>query len=203
MKCNPPVQHRRSIRLKGYDYSRVGLYFITLCCQNRICFFGEIENGKMNLNVAGRMVEKWYYELGNKYPDKRCHEMIVMPNHFHCIIENITIGETISNGTKSGAHVGAPLRGRPINNDLGYSKIQSDFENKKCNASIGNIIGWFKTMTTNEYIRGIKTLGWQTFDNKLWQRNYFEHIIRNQQSYIQISDYINTNDLNWDQDSLK
>src|SRR5690606_2236894 len=83
--------NRRSIRLKGYDYSRAGLYFITICCQNRTCFFGEITNQQMNLNEAGQMVEKWYYELENKFPDIRCHEMIVMPNHFHCIVE-ITVG---------------------------------------------------------------------------------------------------------------
>ena len=88
MVYNPQKHHRRTIRLKGYDYSQAGLYFITICTKNRACLFGEIENGSMILNDAGRMVEKWYAELENKYPGKCCHEMVVMPNHFHCIIRN-------------------------------------------------------------------------------------------------------------------
>ena len=90
MKYNPILYHRRSIRLKGYNYSKAGLYFITICVQNRECLFGNVINDKTILNDAGQMVVKWYYELENKYPDKKCHEMIVMPNHFHCIIENVT-----------------------------------------------------------------------------------------------------------------
>jgi len=62
---------------------------------------------------------------------------------------------------------------------------------------------WFKTMTTNEYIRGVKQFGWQRFEGKLWQRNYYEHIIRNEQSYLKISEYIMNNPKNWEGDSLK
>lgn len=116
---------RRSIRLKGYDYSKAGLYFITICVQTRALLFGRVHNGEMLLNDAGKMVEKWYYELENKYPDKCCHEMVVMPNHFHCIIENV------SDGTD--ADVGAPLRGRPP------TTIRSPYgiHNQKYNATIG------------------------------------------------------------------
>ena len=89
---NPHIHHRRSIRLKGFDYSREGLYFVTICVQNRACLFGDVENGVMILNDMGRMVEKWYYELQNKFQDMKCREMVVMPNHFHCIVENVEIG---------------------------------------------------------------------------------------------------------------
>ncbi|MBK8807560.1 MAG: hypothetical protein IPO21_13335 [Bacteroidales bacterium] len=85
---NPKIHHRRSIRLKSYDYSQAGLYFITICTQDKEHFFGEIESGKMILNDAGIIIRKWYYELENKYPDKRCYAMVIMPNHFHCIIQN-------------------------------------------------------------------------------------------------------------------
>ncbi len=88
-KYHPNIHHRRSIRLKGYDYSQAGLYFITICCQDRMGRFGDVVNGEMILNDAGHMVEKWYDELENKCTDIRCHEMIVMPNHFHCILENV------------------------------------------------------------------------------------------------------------------
>ena len=207
MTYNPDKHHRRSIRMKGYDYSQAGLYFITICTQNRACLFGKIENGVMILNDAGRMVEKWFYELGNKYPDKCCHEMVVMPNHFHCIIENKTLGAMTLDNATTGAHVGAPLRGRPENvpenDEPQRPKTQYGIDNKKYGATIGDAMDWFKTMTTNKYIRGVKQCGWQPFDGKLWQRNYWEHIIRNEMSYFKISDYILSNPTKWDNDALK
>ncbi|MEN9911619.1 MAG: hypothetical protein RI956_63 [Pseudomonadota bacterium] len=87
MKYNPEIHHRQSLRLKGYDYSSCGLYFITICVQDRQCLFGHIENKTMVLNDAGSMIETWYFELTNKFQHLKCHEMIIMPNHFHCIIE--------------------------------------------------------------------------------------------------------------------
>ena len=86
MKYNPDIHHRRSIRLKGYDYSQAGLYFITICTQNRLHLFGEIENGEIKINDAGQMVKKWWNELNHKYRNIE-HEQIVMPNHFHGIIQ--------------------------------------------------------------------------------------------------------------------
>ena len=215
MTYNPQFHHRRSIRLKGYDYSRAGLYFITICVQDRACLFGKIDNGNtvgetlrgfpsLILNDAGKMTERWYYELENKFPDKYCHEMIVMPNHFHCIIENAP--EMGVHVATMGAHVGAPLRGRPITNERPITNKRPENpygpENKKYNATIGAAMDWFKTMTTNEYIRGVKTLGWQPFNGKLWQRNYWEHIIRDEQSYHRISDYIINNPAKWSDDKF-
>ncbi len=197
IKYNPDIHHRRSIRLKGYDYSWAGLYFITICCQNNACLFGEIHNGEMILNDAGKMIEKWYRELEYKYPDKRCDEMVVMPNHFHCIIENIP-------------GVGADLRvcpppdtgsqGEPI---LGVPILGEHTLGEHIGSPLHRAVQWFKTMTTNEYIRGVKSLGWQPFDHKLWQRDYYEHIIRKIQSYQNIVNYIINNPQNWENDQLR
>ncbi len=207
MPYNPTIHHRRSIRLKGYDYSQAGLYFVTICVKDRLHLFGKIENAKMILNDAGKMVERWYYELENKYPDKQCYEMVVMPNHFHCIIENIAdIAESnahdaekgdndlqmVAHDAEKGAHVGAPLRGRPFDDEPTYGK-----NNQKYNATIGDAIDWFKTMTTNEYIRGVKNNGWERFNQKLWQRDYWEHIIRDEKAYQTISNYILENPEKW------
>jgi len=82
-------QKRRSIRFPGYDYSRTGAYFVSICTKDRKCLFGNIINQEMVLNDAGRMVEKWYVELENKFQDIRCDEYIIMPNHTHAIIINI------------------------------------------------------------------------------------------------------------------
>ncbi len=196
---NPHIHHRRSIRLKGYDYSQTGLYFITICVQKRKCLFGEIAGAnlrvcpEMILNDAGKMVEKWYYELENKFPDIKCHQMIVMPNHFHCIIENV------------GA-IGADLRVCPssiTNNRDKYSNNNRDkTEGEHIGSPLYRVVQWFKTMTTNEYIRGVKNSGWQPFDGKLWQRNYYEHIIRNEKSYHIITNYIINNPVKWGEDKF-
>ena len=191
MTCNPNIHHRRSIRLKGYDYSKAGLYFITICVQNRECLFSNVVNDETILNDAGQMIVEWYYELENKYPDKICHEMVVMPNHFHCIIENTHVADANIMDT----NVGASPRGRPIVDDRGHTKYGP--KNQKYNASIGDAMDWFKTMTTNEYIRGVKNHNWKRFDKKLWQKNYWEHIIRKDGEYNRISDYIIQNPTKW------
>ena len=187
--------NRQSIRLKGYDYSQEGLYFITICCQDRLHLFGEIIQGEMVLNDAGKMIEKWYLELENKYPDKICHQMVVMPNHFHCIIENVS-----DNNNNVSGHVGMSLRGHPIRR---YPERPTyGMENKIYNATIGDAVGWFKTMTTNAYICGVKTQNWKRFNKRLWQRNYWEHIIRDEQSFDRISIYIADNPKKWKADTL-
>lgn len=92
MKFNPDINRRKSIRLKGYDYSQAGMYFITVCCQRKECLFGEIFNYEILINDAGYMINKWYEEPGNKFPDIKCDIHIVMPNHFHCILINTGTG---------------------------------------------------------------------------------------------------------------
>ena len=87
MTYNPDIHHRRSIRLKGYDYSQAGLYFITICIQNRACLLGKIINGEMNLNEAGTMVKNEWFKLPKRFSNIKLHENIVMPNHFHAILE--------------------------------------------------------------------------------------------------------------------
>ncbi len=186
MTYNPEIHHRRSIRLKGFDYSQSGMYFVTLCCQDRAHLFGEIIDGKMALNDAGNMTVKWFHELENKFTDIQCDEMIIMPNHIHFIVahtaaETAEIAETVgadlcvcpSGGEQSGEHAGSPLR---------------------------SVVQWFKTMTTNAYIRGVKNNGWPRFNGRLWQRNYYEHIIRDEKSLDNIRNYIMNNPLNWAED---
>lgn len=169
MKYNPKKHHRKSIRLKGYDYTREGLYFITICCQDRIHFYGKIMNGEMILNDAGKMISKWYDELENKFIDIKCREMIVMPNHFHCVIENVGVAPRVNPDNKSildepklilGEHVGSPQRGSPQRGSpqqTGSSELDSFQFKDKTNTSLATVIQWFKTMTTNEYIRNVKS----------------------------------------------
>lgn len=232
MSYNPNIHDRRSIRLKGYDYSQAGLYFITICVQNREHLFGKIvawENlpacpNKMILNDAGKIIEHWYYELENKFNDIKCHEMVVMPNHFHCIIENTgSVGADLCVGPDNPSAGPDSLGGRKPDtldksNTLGEPKSDNVLGKPKPDNVLGepnNVLGehigsplhrvvqWFKTMTTNHYIRGVKQHKWQPFDGKLWQRNYWEHIIRNNDDYQRIARYIMNNPKNWGNDKLK
>ena len=83
MKYDPKIHHRQSIRLPGYDYSQSGLYFITICTQNRSYLFGKIDNGEMVLNDAGEMVKKTWVNLPQRFTTIRFKEYVIMPNHFH------------------------------------------------------------------------------------------------------------------------
>jgi REP element-mobilizing transposase RayT len=182
MKYNPDIYHRQSIRLKGYDYSQHGYYFVTVCTQGRWCLFGEIEKGRMVLNDAGKMVSRWWDELKNKYANIEIDEYVVMPNHCHGIINIVdSVGaDRCVCPNNIGEHAGSPLQGRPI-----YEMIR-----------------WFKTMTTNEYIRNVKQNRWEPFDSKLWQRNYYEQIIRDEISLRRVREYIVNNPCQWQRDKL-
>ena len=229
---DPNIHHRRSIRLRGYDYASEGMYFVTICTQNRECLFGKIENNAMVLNDAGRMVERWYHKTQEKFPDIVCHEMVVMPNHFHCIWENVglvcasavganprvrpsdknnviliegehtgaqiiechenmgehTGAQIIEYHENVGEHTGSPLRDTDLGMHVG--------------SPLSAVVGWFKTMSTNEYIRGVKQLGWPPFDRKLWQRNYYERIIRDDASLRNVAFYIDNNPAHWRNDDF-
>lgn len=184
-KYNPNIHNRKSIRLKGYDYSQKGLYFITICCQDRICRFGKIENGKMILNDAGMMVENEWLKLPDRFTNIQLHEYIVMPNHFHAILEIVRATLVIvQNKNNATTITGQPQGIAPTGK------------------TVGDMMDAFKSITTVEYIRGVKNLGWQPFNGKLWQRNYWEHIIRNEKSYQTISEYIINNPTKWNDDKF-
>ncbi len=179
MKYDPDIHDRRSIRLKGYDYSRAGLYFVTICTQNRLCLFGEIEHGEMALNDAGKMVAHQWQELICRFDNIELHEFIVMPNHFHGTVES----------------VGVPLVGTQ---NVGESHVIG--QPQGIAPTVGDVVGAFKSLTTNHYIWNVKRNNWHPFNKKLWQRNYFEHIIRNHESYLKITEYIHANPVKWRED---
>ena len=167
--------------MKGYDYSRPGLYFITICIQDKKRLLGNIVDGKMYLNDAGKMVENEWLKIPIRFPTVQLHKYVIMPDHFHAIME-ITAGGTL---------VVTPDDQNTIDNRKG--------NHKGCPATVtvGRIIGAFQSIVTVEYIRGVKNIGWQPFNGKLWQRNYYEHIIRDEKSYHRISEYIVNNPINW------
>jgi len=100
MNYNPDIHYRRSIRLKGYDYAQAGLYFVTICTQDRLCLFGEIKNGEMILNDAGIMIGRQCQELIYRFDNIKSDEFIVMPNHFHGIVKFVGVPLVGTQNTK-------------------------------------------------------------------------------------------------------
>jgi putative transposase len=186
MQYDPQKHHRRSIRLKGYDYSQAGLYFITICVQDRACLFGEIVHGKMILNDAGKMVENEWLKIPQRFPNVHLHEYMVMPNHFHAIMEIVGATLVVAQNDMGQPHLVQPQGIAPTDKPK----------------TVGDMVGAFQSIVTVEYIRGVKQLGWTPFNGKLWQRNYWEHIIRDEPSYHRISNYIINNPKNWKDDKF-
>ncbi|MDD3554241.1 MAG: transposase [Deltaproteobacteria bacterium] len=180
------IHPRRSIRLKGYDYAQAGAYFVTICTQGRACLLGDVVDGDIRLNDAGRMIESVWNDLPTFYPGVATDEFVVMPNHVHGIIVIV--------GAAPQRLVGAAPRGRPDSDDRPYS---GQPQGVAPTLSLPDVVHRFKTMTTKRYANGVKQSGWSPFAGRLWQRNYYEHIIRDGQDLDSIREYIVNNPLQW------
>jgi REP element-mobilizing transposase RayT len=191
MTYNPAIHHRRSIRLKGYDYSQAGLYFITICCQDRSCRFGHIENSEVVLIELGMVACNEWAKLPERFPNFELDVFQIMPNHIHGIIilNEMPVGAGFT-PAQNDMYIGAT--------DIGATDIGAT---ARVAPTVSDIVGAYKSLVANECLKLFKinneTMG------KLWQRNYHEHIIRDEQSYLKISEYIINNPANWDNDSLK
>ena len=176
MRYDPERHHRQSIRLPDYDYSQPGWYYVTIVCQEHACL--------LDPQPVRDMIMQWWRALPEKFGNVRIDQFVIMPNHIHGIIE-IAPDPT----------VGASPRVRPdTTSDLAPETDATP------RPTLGRIIQWFKTMTTNAYIRGVKDDGWEPFPRRVWQRNYYERIIRNERELNAIRQYILDNPNQWDVD---
>jgi len=183
------IQYRRSIRLHGYDYTQAGAYFVTICCQDREELFGEIVNGEMVLNEYGNMVQFTWNDLVNHVAGIELGEFVIMPNHVHGIVMIVDDGA-----------MGADLesaRTEPART-TGSAGIESaPTENEMKRQPLSEIVRQFKTFSARRINEKRETPG-----IRVWQRNYWEHIIRNDEEYGNISAYILNNPGQWELDSL-
>jgi putative transposase len=163
------------MRLQGYDYSTAGAYFVTMCAYRHKYLFGENADGKVVLNDAGKMISDIWQKIPDYYPGNDIDTFIVMPNHIHGII-----------------YVGAGLRACP-----GTGQSQGI---APTGLPLPVIIKRFKTMTTKRYIDGMKNYAWASSGGKLWQRNYYDHIIRSDSELMRVREYIENNPAGWEID---
>ncbi len=178
--------HRRSIRLRGYDYTRQGAYFVTFCTQERRRLFGTVVNGRMALNDAGRMVQTVWNELPAHYPGVVADAFVVMPDHFHGVVRLVGAGPRACPSVAENGQARGPVE------QNGQARGPAP------TMSLPDVVHRIKTLTTKRYIDGVMQCGWPRFPGKLWQRNYYEIIVRGDRALANIRAYIHDNPAHWD-----
>jgi putative transposase len=186
MASEPQVPDRQSIRLRVYDYSQPGMYYVTLCAHGKKCVFGEAIGGCVGLSVVGDVVRQCWQQIPDHFPHVELDEYVIMPNHIHGILvvkqaEGRGECETSRHFRQKRAWHAKPLQEAQFGHPM--------------SRTIGTIMGSFKSATTKEVRR--KT---GETDMMLWQRNYYEHIIKSQSGLDHIRRYIAENPANWGAD---
>ena len=186
MKFDPEKHHRRSIRLKGYDYTQSGAYYITIVSYQREHLFGEVVNGEMKLSRFGIVAKEQWEKLPRRFKHVELIEFVIMPNHVHGII--VIIDER--RGTAEGAHNANASLTRRAPTDEFIERF-----GKPVKGSIPTIIRSYKSAVALRVnlMRGTKGL-------PVWQSNYYEHVIRDEKDLQAKCDYILSNPLNWEDD---
>jgi REP element-mobilizing transposase RayT len=195
MTYNREIHHRRSIRLKEYDYSQAGAYFVTVCAWKKECLFGEIKNGEMLLNEYDEIVMKCWNDLPHRYYYAQLDEFVIMPNHVHGIVSLSNVGAQFiapfrtTTMEKQGVIKKGVINIAPTENN---SVKQGEMNHAP---TVGDIVRGFKARCTHAInkIRNSTAV-------PVWQRNYYEHIIREDQELYAIREYIRYNPLKWDED---
>ena len=211
MPYNPNIHHRRSIRLKGYDYTQQGAYFVTICTHQRNCLFGEIVDGEMKLNTNGEIARGSWLSIPRHFQNVELDEFVIMPNHLHgiiLIVNNSEVeGEVLANQDFLQSRSEVEGEALAISNDQNQQNLSRQCfaptvntgETIKINGtkpqSLAAIIQNYKSVSTRQINRINKAKG-----NIIWQRNYYEHIIRDEEALNNIRQYIFNNPINWVED---
>jgi putative transposase len=177
-RYNRDLHHRRSLRLKGYDYRSVGAYAVTICVHGRECLLGRVVEGEVELSDLGRAAAAAWTWLEERYPYVSLDAWVVMPNHLHGII-------VIHDDMRRGGSRTAPTTGTNPSQDTGTKQ-----------KPLGRLIGAFKTVSTKRINQLRDTPG-----SRFWQRNYYEKIIRNERQLEALRRYIIDNPQQWAVDS--
>ncbi len=197
MKYNPEIHDRNSIRLKGYDYSSAGFYFVTICTHKRQCLFGEIVNDEMVLNEYGKIIAEEWVKSAKIRQEIELDEWIVMPNHFHTIIALAQPVADIAHQPPVGANGCLPSSCLPSDDSPATNDNSQRVAPPMKPRSLSSAIAGFKSAATTR-INTIRNAP----GTPVWQRNYYEHIVGNQSSLEKIRHYIQNNPKSWNTDQL-
>ncbi len=199
MAYNPNIHHRQSIRLPGYDYTQPNTYFVTICAYQKECLFGDIRDGEIRLNGIGKDVQDRLQISIQMCEEIRLDEFIIMPNHIHFIVWIV------------GAHAMRPPTGITIGKRPSQHFTQSPLEQVRSEQvrpegvwhtplrrprSLSSFVGLFKSATTSRFRKTANGDG-----QNLWQRNYFERVIRSEGELMRVREYILENPLQWELDT--
>ncbi len=202
MRYNPDKHHRRSIRLKGHNYSASGTYFIIICVFQRECLFGEVVSGEMNLNQFGQLVASHWQNLAQHHSTLNVDKFVIMPNHIHGIL-------ILKDGqAKHNEFVGAGLADPPVATHNASSPKPALLLQNVAPLSSKNV-ATTQRYSISEIIRGFKTFSARRINQirrspgvPVWQRNYYEHIIRDETASSTIRRYVANNPKSWKADQL-
>ncbi len=185
---------RRTIRLPDFDYASEGAYFVTICAYQRECVFGDVVGDAMQLNAAGKIVQEEWLQTGSKRPYVVLDEFVVMPNHFHAILFIMKSDDEAARGIRVGARRAIEPRNQRDAN-VGAQRA-APLQPHVTARSLGAIVRGFKSAATKRINEQRGTPG-----VPIWQRNYYEHVIRNELSLNDIRSYIQTNPARWAEDN--
>ncbi len=198
MNAKSDFPRRRAMRLRGYDYSQPGAYFVTICVQHRKCLFGTIIDGEMRLNEIGQIVVECWNRISQHFPSVELGESVIMPNHFHGII-SWGIAETRDPQPFVGAR--SPRPSENTNNRRGEvpssNVITPNRRGEVPSPSLGKIVAYFKYQSTKHINQHHNTPG-----TRIWQRNYHDHIIRDDIDLQRLRQYMQNNPMKWELDQL-
>lgn len=216
MTYDPHKHNRRSIRLKGYDYSQAGAYFVTICVDGGLCLLGQISGGDMILNWCGYIAAGTWLWLAEQYAHVELDVWQIMPNHLHGIIvltdvgltdggadRDVDVGADRDVGAVRDVEIGAvrepPLqRGQPpAQHQPSQQDAGDDAARPRKPKPLGRLVGAFKTVSTAQINRMQSTEG-----ARFWQRDFYDRVIRNKRELEAIRTYIYDNPVAWDDDSL-
>ena len=199
MPYNPNIHHRRSIRLKGYDYTQQGAYFVTICTHQRNCLFGEIVDGEMKLNTNGEIARGSWLSIPRHFQNVELDEFVIMPNHLHGIILIVNNSEVEFSEVEGEALAISNDQNQQNLSRQCFAPTVNTGETIKINGtkpqSLAAIIQNYKSVSTRQINRINKAQG-----SVIWQRNYYEHIIRDEEALNNIRQYIFNNPINWVED---
>lgn len=196
MKYNPAIHHRHSIRLKGYDYSSAGAYFITAVLQHRMHLFGRVCENGMQLSEAGKIAHRCWEEIPLHFPHTALDEFIIMPDHMHGIIVILKDDDNQSHrgrGLINQTTTSCISNNQSATSDISTNQFPTEADwilMKNPKQTLGKIVRWYKARAA-KMIRDSGEKGFQ------WQRNYYERIIRDERGFAAVRRYILNNPAKW------